>query len=69
MIFSYFRLVDDNLRIYVGITNCLTVASTSYKNCFQYARAPLTQLIKENALLLAANFSIVPSKLVKVFLL
>ena len=53
----------------MGITNCLTVASTSYKTCSQYARAPLTQLIKENALLLAANFSIVPSKLVKVFLL
>ena len=48
---------------YVGIPNCLTIASTSYKNCFQYTGVPLTELIKENALSLATKFSIIALKL------
>ena len=39
------------------------MANTSYKNCFQYARVPLTEVINENALSLAAYISIVPLKI------
>ena len=46
------------------IPNCLTIANTSYKNCFQYAGVLLTEFIKENALPLATNLSIVSLKLV-----
>ena len=47
----------------MGIPNCLTMDSTSYKNCFQYAGVPLTELINENALSLATKLSIVALKL------
>ena len=47
----------------MGIPNCLTIARTSNKNYFQYASAPLTELINENALSLVTNLSIVPLKL------
>ena len=40
------------------IPNCLTIASTSYQNYFQYASVPLTELINENALSLTTNLSI-----------
>ena len=36
--------------------------TTSYKNFFQYNGVPLTELINENALSLAIDFSIVPLK-------
>ena len=48
---------------YVGTPNWLTLASKFHKNCFQDHGFPLTGLIKENALSLATNLSIVPSKL------
>ena len=32
---SHLRSAHDNVRNYVGIPNCLIVASISYKNCFQ----------------------------------
>ena len=47
----------------MGIPNCLTIINTSYKNCFEYAVAPLTELIKENTLSLVTNLSILPLKL------
>ena len=39
------------------------MSSTSYKNCFQYAGVPLTELTNGNALSLKTNFSTVPLKL------
>ena len=56
--FSHLRSAYGNVIKYVGIPNCLTIASTSHKNCFQYAGVPLTELINENALSLATNFLI-----------
>ena len=53
------RSAHENVRKYVGIPNCLTIARTSNKNCFQYAGVPLTELINENALSLATNLSII----------
>ena len=54
----------------MGIPNCLTstqmhnIASTSCKNCLQYdAGVSVTELINENALSLAADFSDVLLKL------
>ena len=35
----------DNVRKYVGISNCLAIASASYKIYFQYAGNFLTELI------------------------
>ena len=52
----------DNVRKYVGFSNCSTIASTSYKNCFQYVDVPLTELVNESTLSLATNLSIVPLK-------
>ena len=46
-----------------GIPNFLTIASTSYKNFFQYVGVPLTQRINKNALSLATKHLIAPSKL------
>ena len=46
-----------------GIPNFLTIASTSYKNSFQYSGVPLTQRINENALSLATKLLIASSKL------
>ena len=54
---------NDKVRKYVGIPNCLTMASTLYENYFQHAGVPLTEFINENALSLATNFSTVPLKL------
>ena len=59
---SHLRSVHESVRKYLGIPNYLTIASKSYKN-FQYAVFPLTELLKENALSLATNLSIVPLKL------
>ena len=61
---SHLRSAYGNIRKYVGIPNCLTIASTQNKNYFQYARVPLTELMNENALSLATNLSIVPLKLI-----
>ena len=47
----------------MGIPNCLAIVSTSYKNCFQYAGVPLTELLNENALSLATKLSVVALKL------
>ena len=33
---SHLRSAHDNVRKYVGIANWLTIATISYKNCFQY---------------------------------
>ena len=44
--------------------NCLTITSTSCKNCFQYVGVPLTELINQNELSLATNPSTVPLKLI-----
>ena len=60
---SNLRSVDDKVRKYIGIPNCLTIANTSHKNCFQYAGVPLTELINENALSLTTNLSVIPLKL------
>ena len=56
-------LAHDNVRKYLDVSNCLTIASASYENCFQYAGVPLTELINENALSLATNHSIALLKL------
>ena len=57
---SHLRSAHDKVTKYVGIPNCLTVSSTSYKNFFQYASVPLTELKNENALSLATHLSTVP---------
>ena len=57
---SYLRPTQDNVRKYVGILNCFALAKTSFKNCFQYLGVSLTELIKENSLLLAISLFIVP---------
>ena len=59
----HLRSAHDNIRKYMGVHNCLTIASTSYKNCCQYGGVPLTELINKNALSLATNLSTVPLKL------
>ena len=56
---SHLRSAQNNARKYMGIPNCLTIASTSNKNCFQYAGVPLAELKNENALPLATDFSMV----------
>ena len=60
---SHYNPAHDNARKYVGIPNCLTIASASYKNCFQFVGVALTEIINENALSLETNISIVPLKL------
>ena len=60
---SHLNSAHDNVIKYVGIPNCLTIANTSYKNCFQYDDVTLVELINENALFLAINLSLVPLKL------
>ena len=57
--FDYHKTV----RKYVSIPNCLTIVNKSYKNCFQYAGIPLTDIMNETALYLATKLSIVPIKL------
>ena len=57
---SPLRSANGNVRKYVDIANCLTIASTSYKNRFHYAGVPLTALKNENTLSLATNLSIFP---------
>ena len=47
----------------MGIPSYLTLGSAPYKNCFQYAGGPLTELINGNALSLATNVSTVCLKL------
>ena len=54
--FSYLRSAHENVRKYVGISNCLTIVSIPYKNCFQYSGVPLTGLINDNILSLARDF-------------
>ena len=61
--FSHFRSAHESGRKYVSIPNFLTIASESYKNCFQYAGVPLTEVINENAISLATKLSMVPLKL------
>ena len=55
---SHLRSAHDNVRKYVGIPDCLTIANSSYKNCFQHVGVPLTELINEYLLSLATNLSI-----------
>ena len=59
LILGQFMAVSKNVCVY--ITNCLIVANLSYKNCFEYAGLPLTELKKKNSLSLA-NLSIVSLK-------
>ena len=59
----HLRSVHDNDKIYVGIPNCFTIANTSYKNCFQHVKVPLTELINEKALSPETRLSIVLLKL------
>ena len=43
---SHIRSEDDNVKKYVGIPNhSLTIANTSFKNCFQYACVVLNELM------------------------
>ena len=63
---SYLRSAHGNDRKYVSMHNCLTIAKLSYKNCFDYAGVPFTELMNEKVLSLATNLSMVP---LKVFLL
>ena len=64
---SDLRLTLDNVRIYMGISNWLIIASTLYQNCLQYAGVSLTMLLNENVLSFATNLSIVPLKLFLTF--
>ena len=59
---SHLRSAYDNVRKYVGIPDCLTIASKSYKNCFQYAAVPWIELINGNALSPVTNLSTVSLK-------
>ena len=47
----------------MGISYCLTIESTLYKNFFQYVGVPFTELINEKVLSLATNLSLVLLKL------
>ena len=60
---SHLTSAHGNVRTYVGITNCLTIAGTSYKKWFKYAGIPLMKLINENALSLAKKLSMIPYQL------
>ena len=53
------RLGQSNVKKYVGIAKYLSKAKAWYKNFFQYGGVTLTEFIKNNALLLATNMSIV----------
>ena len=48
--YMYLDNCHDNVSKYVGIPNSFTIASTSYKNCFQYDVSDilLTELTNEN---------------------
>ena len=52
---SHIRSAHENFRKYVGSHNCLTFASTSYKNCFRYAGVAFTEYINQNALSLTTK--------------
>lgn len=39
---SHIKPARDNVRKYMGIKNCWTIAITSYRNCFQNAGVPFT---------------------------
>ena len=56
---SYFRSAQDNVRKYVGLPNCVTIASTLHKNCLQYVGVSLIELVNENAFSLATKLLIV----------
>ena len=60
---SLLRSTRSNVGKYVGFPNWLTIAITLYKNCFQYADVPLTELIDENVFSHSANLLIVLLKL------
>ena len=61
--YPHLKSVHENIRKYVGIPNCLAMASTPYKNCFQYAGVRLAEFINENTLSFATILSIVSLKL------
>ena len=52
-ILGYDMLMSEN--DIVGISNCLTIVNTSYKNRFQKVGVSLTELINENSFLLPRN--------------
>ena len=52
-------LVVPVLLAIPAIPTCLTMNSTSYKNCY-YSAVSMTELIKENALFIAINLLVVP---------
>ena len=52
---SRIKPANDNVEKYFPIPNCLNMASTSYKNCFQYTGVPLTEPINGNELSPAKN--------------
>ena len=59
-IFGQYVTMSENIR--VQGTLIPTIATTSYKNCFQSTDVPFTELRNENALPLATNISIAPLK-------
>ena len=60
---SYLKSTHDNKQKYVGIPNYFILVKILYKSCFQFSGVSLTELINENALWLATNFSVAPIKL------
>ena len=62
---SQLSLAHDKVIKYVGfgLSNCLTIANASYKNCFKYAWLPLNELKNENASSVATKLSSVLLKL------
>ena len=54
------KFVQDYVKKYVGIPNCFNIARRPSKDFLQYAGVRLTEFLKEHALSLAANLSVVP---------
>ena len=57
LILDQHKKISENMLVFLIV---ITIASTSYKNCFYSAGVPLTRLINQHALSLAKNISIIP---------
>ena len=55
-IFGQYVTMSENIRVQGTLIS--TIATTSYKNCFQSTDVPFTVLRNENVLPLATNISI-----------
>ena len=59
-IFGQHVTISENIRVQGTLIS--TIATTSYKNCFQCTGVPFTELINGNVLSFATNISVAPLK-------